>query len=344
MDAIYMDNVKPLPQRDLEGEVYNARPLVDRAGGQDIHVRARISRRILLCQPPADFDQEGALLPSPLLLQLTSSLTHPLRREVVQHDHIRTSPNRRISLLDTPTLDLDLGGESTRRLRRLHRTRNRSSNRLDGRGILDTTIRRSAVIRTSPDMVILQHCHGAQVVAVRVRTTNEDTVFLNDTEAGCGLACSCEGPLPPVGAERCNHRGALASDAGAAGEDVQGDALAEEDLADGAADGGAVLDWGEGVAFFDVPFDSGVVSLAFGEEGNYRSRTSTLAVKILRRRMALQQQSPIHISFNPNNVSFVSEKSDSPYSSPITGPRPPTRRRQIRRSRSSGSPPQAILR
>lgn len=59
-----------------------------------------------------------------------------------------------------------------------------------------------------------------------------------------------------MGAQGGNKGGTLGCDAGAAGEDVEGDALAEEDLADGAADGGAMLDRVDGFTFLDVPFNS----------------------------------------------------------------------------------------
>ena len=47
--------------------------------------------------------------------------------------------------------------------------------------------------------------------------------------------------------------GLLGRDAGAAGQRVEGDALAEEDAADGPADGGAVGDGVEARALADVP-------------------------------------------------------------------------------------------
>lgn len=55
-----------------------------------------------------------------------------------------------------------------------------------------------------------------------------------------------------------NERRGLGGDARAAGEDVQGGALAEEEGVDGAGDGGAGCDlvFGEAVAFADVPVDS----------------------------------------------------------------------------------------
>lgn len=100
-------------------------------------------------------------------------------------------------------------------------------------------------------------------MAVRVRPAREDAVLLDNPEPGRGLACACERAIPAVGAERLDKRGRLACDAGAAGEDVEGYALAEQDLADGAADGCDVgfLGGGEGGAFGVVPFDSGGVLL-----------------------------------------------------------------------------------
>lgn len=47
-----------LPQRDLEGKVNNARTLMDRAGGQDIHIRTCVRRSIFLGQTTTDFNQE----------------------------------------------------------------------------------------------------------------------------------------------------------------------------------------------------------------------------------------------------------------------------------------------
>jgi hypothetical protein len=61
-----------------------------------------------------------------------------------------------------------------------------------------------------------------------------------------------------LGAECGDEGGALACDAGAASEDVEGDALAQQDLADGTADGGAVGYGSYLLTFFDVPFNSGI--------------------------------------------------------------------------------------
>ncbi len=57
------------------------------------------------------------------------------------------------------------------------------------------------------------------------------------------------------------REGLLSRDAGAAGQRVEGDALAEEEVARGPADRGAVGDGVEGGAFFDVPLHSGGQSM-----------------------------------------------------------------------------------
>lgn len=82
----------------------------------------------------------------------------------------------------------------------------------------------------------------AQIVPVGIRTTDQNTVLLNDTESRRGLPGSGESSLPALCAEGGKHRSAFGGDTGAAGEDVKSDALTEEDLADWAADGGAVVD------------------------------------------------------------------------------------------------------
>ncbi|KAH8428935.1 uncharacterized protein LDX57_006608 [Aspergillus melleus] len=95
---------------------------------------------------------------------------------------------------------------------------------------------------------------------MRIRTPNQNPVFLDDAEPRGRFAGAGQGTGPAVRAERGDERGALRGDAGAPGEDVQGDALAEEDLADGAADGRDVGYGGvDGLAFLDVPFHSGWV-------------------------------------------------------------------------------------
>lgn len=93
-------------------------------------------------------------------------------------------------------------------------------------------------------------------MTVGVGTTDEDTVFLNDTETGGRLAGAGQGTGPAVGAESSNEGGTLGCDSGAASEDIEGDAFTEEDFTDGAADGGAMCDGINGVSFFDMPFDS----------------------------------------------------------------------------------------
>lgn len=98
----------------------------------------------------------------------------------------------------------------------------------------------------------------AQVVPVGVGTTDQNAVFLDNAESRRCLSGSSKSSLPALCAEGGKHGGALGRDTGAAGQDVESDALAEEDLADWAADGGAVVDGveGEGFAFFDMPFDA----------------------------------------------------------------------------------------
>ena len=101
-----------------------------------------------------------------------------------------------------------------------------------------------------------------QIVAVGVCSTDQDTVFLHDSEAGCCFPCTGESSLPALGAEGSQHRGTFCRNAGAAGEDVQSDALAEEDFPDGAADGRAVLDGVQrkGLTLLNMPFNSRVKS------------------------------------------------------------------------------------
>jgi hypothetical protein len=93
-------------------------------------------------------------------------------------------------------------------------------------------------------------------MTVGISTSDENTVLLDDTETWSGLACSSQRSLPAMRAEDAHKRRALGRDAGAAGENVQPNALTEEDLADGSSNGSALFNGFDGLAFLDVPFDA----------------------------------------------------------------------------------------
>lgn len=214
---------------------------MDGAGGENVHIGTGIGRSIGLSQAAADLDEERLLRAGPLQLELAGGVADALGCEVVEHDDIRAGANSRVRLLETADFDLDFCREAACRLGCVHGAGDSRRDGLDvGRG--GTPVRGGAVVGAGPDVVILEHGHGAQVVAVGVGAADEEAVFLDDAEAGGCLAGAGECALPAVGAQGGHERGALGCDAGAAGEDVEGDALAEEDLADGAADGGALFD------------------------------------------------------------------------------------------------------
>ena len=67
-------------------------------------------------------------------------------------DDVRSRLDSSVRLFLTLTLHLDLDCKSTRRLRRSDRRRYRSA--------------------ASPDVVVLQHCHGAEILPVRITASN----------------------------------------------------------------------------------------------------------------------------------------------------------------------------
>lgn len=242
-----------LPQRHLEREVDDGRALVNRARREDVHVRARVRFHVLLGQAAADLDEERAgrlALGRPLLLQPPRRVPHAVGGEVVQHDDVRAGSDGRVGLLDAAALDLDLGREPAGCLGGLHGHRDGRRDGLD-------RVCRAALIGAGPDVVVLEHGHRAEVVAVRVRAADEDAVLLHDAEAGRRLAGSREDAIPAARAEGLDQGCALGCDARAAGEDVQSHPFAEEDLPHGTSDCGTVLDGFDGLAFFDVPLDTG---------------------------------------------------------------------------------------
>lgn len=58
-----------------------------------------------------------------------------------------------------------------------------------------------------PDVVVLEHGHGGEVVAVRVRARDEHGVFLREAEAGGRLAGAGEGVGVAGGAEEGEEAG-----------------------------------------------------------------------------------------------------------------------------------------
>lgn len=93
-------------------------------------------------------------------------------------------------------------------------------------------------------------------MSVWIGPAGEHPVFLNQPETRRCLPSSRQNTLPSLGTQGSEHRGTLTGDTGAPCEDVERYALAQEDLANGAAYGGAVLDRCDCFPFLDVPFNS----------------------------------------------------------------------------------------
>ncbi len=89
---------------------------------------------------------------------------------------------------------------------------------------------------------------------MRIAPADQHAVFLHEAEPRGGFARAGEDPRVASGAHVGEEVGSGGCDAGAAGERVEGDALAEEEGAAGPAYGGDVRYRGEGRAFGEVPF------------------------------------------------------------------------------------------
>lgn len=177
-------------------------------------------------------------LPLPALLEAPRSNPDAVAGEVVEHDDVGARLDGLVGLGLALHLDLDLHAEAR-----------------DGLGGLDGV----GDAAPAPDVVVLEHDHGAEVHAVRVGASDQHSVLLNQAEPGRRL--SRAGDDTPVSGFAGNRHQPLAprSDAGAPRKRVQGNALAEEDAADGAPDGGdAVLAAGaqvDGGGLVGVPLD-----------------------------------------------------------------------------------------
>lgn len=156
-------------------------------------------------------------LAGPPLLETLSSDLDALAGEVVEHDDVRTRLDGLVGLGLALDLDLDLEREPPRALG-------------GGDSVPDAA--------PAPDVVVLEHDHGAQVHAVAVGPADQHAVLLDEAEPGRGLArarqLAAVTRRPQVDEEAPRHAG----DAAAAREDVEGDALAQQDAPRGARDGG----------------------------------------------------------------------------------------------------------
>lgn len=153
----------------------------------------------------------------PPLLQALCRDLDALAREVVQHDDVGASLDGLVGLLLALHLDLDLEREAAHALG-------------GGHGVPDAP--------PAPDVVVLEHDHGAQVHAVAVGAADEHAVLLDQPEAGRRLPgageVAAEAGAPQVDQEAAAH----ARDAAAPREDVERHALAQQDAAGRARDGG----------------------------------------------------------------------------------------------------------
>lgn len=248
---------------DFEGEVNVRDTLMDCTGRQDIDIICHVLLGVVQRQATRDLDQEVPLA-SPALLQALGGDLDALAGEVVEHDDVSAGLDSLVGLGLALDLDLDLEREPAGAL-------------CGGDGVPDAA--------PAPDVVVLEHDHGAQVHAVAVGAADQHAVLLDQAEPGRGLARAGQRAAvarrPQVDEETPSHAG----DAAAAREDVEGDALAQKDSPSGPGDGGDLhLDAAAALVALDVlalagvPLD-GAAGLGkdLGEEGHTGQDAARLA-------------------------------------------------------------------
>lgn len=187
-------------QVNLQRKIHNARSLMNRARREDIYVRARKLRGIPLVQPTTDLNEErprGLSLLRPLGLELPRGVPDLLRGEVIEHNDIGARGDGGVGLLEAPHLDLHLRGEAPCRA-------GGGNGRGDsGRNTINRGGRRrvGSVVRAGPDVVVLEHRHMAQVMAMRICAADKDPVLLDEAEPRRSLAGAGEGTIPAMRAE-----------------------------------------------------------------------------------------------------------------------------------------------
>lgn len=139
--------------------------LVNTAGTDNIRWASSPFFQILLCQAPAYFNQEGlSLCP---LLYLHEGRAHFFHPEIVQHDNISAGCNRLERLTRRLAFNFNLGRKAT------------------NRACCHDCIWYGA---SGPNVVVFEHGHGANVVAMRVAAAYQHAIFLDKPETRCCLA------------------------------------------------------------------------------------------------------------------------------------------------------------
>lgn len=196
-------------------------------------------------------------LPLPTLLQTLRSNLDAIAGKVVKHNDVGACLNSLVGLGLALHLNLDLHAETCDRL-----------GSLDGIG--DAA--------PAPDVVVLEHYHGAEVHAMRISTSNQHAVFLNETEPGGCLSRACDNTLVSGLAGDRHQPLTLRSDTGASRKCVQSNALAEEDTADGSLYSGDTMlavAQVDGRGLVGMPLDgAAALSKDLVEEGSAGNDTS----------------------------------------------------------------------
>lgn len=149
--------------------------LMDRTRRNDIHIRARKPRHILLGQAAAHLDQKAAALAlaAEAVLQPRRRRLDLLGAEIIQHDDVGAGLDGfgRVGL--GLAFDFDFDAEAGGGLGGVHGARD--------------------AVGGGPDVVVLEHGHGGEVVPVRVAAADEHAVFFDEAEARGGFSGAGEG-------------------------------------------------------------------------------------------------------------------------------------------------------
>lgn len=140
-------------------------PLVNTAGTNNIYSTSSPFFQVLLCQTTAYFHQKVLSL-RPLLYS-QEGRAHFFNLEIVQHDNIRAGFNGLERLTGRLAFDFNLGRKATNRACCQDCAWNRA------RG---------------PNVVVFEHGHGAEVVAMRVAAAYQHPIFFHKSETWCCLA------------------------------------------------------------------------------------------------------------------------------------------------------------
>jgi len=230
---LYEGGLRRFRHLNLETKIDVLYGLMHGACAQNVDIVYRALLEVGLCDISTGLQQELPLS-CPLLAQTLRYANKLGAFDIVEHDDVGPSVNCLVRFGLGANFDVEEKTEASYLACLLDSSGNRT------RG---------------PNVVVLEHDHAREVVPVRVDTSHQHSVFLDQPETRCSLPGASYGALEPVSSRKILDPLGLGSDPTTARQHIQGDALPEQQVPGLTGYSRDVFHGLKGLAFFDEPDD-----------------------------------------------------------------------------------------